>query len=71
MTDEPRIFMRHARQCKLCAGGVERQAARLGISIAEFLKNGYPCSLAEKSANPFMRKAAAIARAEWEAKRHG
>jgi len=66
MTDEPRIYMRHARAIALCSTGVQRQAERLGISLADFLRDGYPCSLAEQSANPFMRKAAALARAEWE-----
>ena len=67
MTYEPRIFMRHARAFNLCSIGVERQAERLGITMLDFLRDGYPCALAEKSSNPFMRKAAALARAEWEA----
>jgi len=66
MDDEPRIFMRHARALNLCSGGVERQAERLGLTVQQFCEQGYPCSLAEQSANPFMRKAAALARAEWE-----
>lgn len=64
--DEPRIFMRHARAMNLCSGGVERMAERLGVTMIDFCENGYPCSLAEKSANPFMRKAAKLAREEWE-----
>lgn len=68
MTDEPRIYVRHARALNLCRTGIIRQAERLGISLADFLRDGYPCSLAEQSANPFMRRAAALARAEWEEK---
>lgn len=67
MTDEPRIYMRHARALKLCGKGVARQAERLGIDLQDFLENGYPCSKAEQCANPFMRAAAALAREEWEA----
>lgn len=70
MDDEPRIYMRHARALNLCAKGVARQAERLGISMQDFCDNGYPCRLADNSSNPFMRKASALARAEWE-KAHG
>lgn len=66
MTDEPRIRMRHARAMGLCSNGVERVAERVGIDIREFCENGYPCRLAEQSANPMLQKAAALARAEWE-----
>lgn len=66
MADEPRIFMRHARAMNICAKGVQRQAERLGVDILDFCENGYPCSLAEKSANPLLRKAARLARDEWE-----
>lgn len=68
MTDEPRIFMRHARALDICGPGVERIAQRLGVDIMDFCENGYPCDLADKSANPILRKASALARKEWEAK---
>ncbi|QJI52246.1 tail assembly protein [Cronobacter phage JC01] len=67
MTDEPRIYMRHARAMNICGPGVERIAERMGVNLMDFLENGYPCALAEKSANPLLRKAAAMAREEWEA----
>ena len=70
MTDEPRIFMRHVRALNLCSNGLQRLSERLGVPMQDFLQNGYPCSLAEQSGNPFVRKAAALARAEWEEK-HG
>lgn len=66
MDDEPRIYMRHARALNICSKGVRLQAERLGVNFLDFCQNGYPCSLAEKSSNPFMLKAAALARAEWE-----
>ena len=70
MTDEPRIFMRHARALNLCGPGVERMAERLNYPLQKFLEEGYPCSLAEKTANPMLLKAAKLAREEWE-KTHG
>jgi hypothetical protein len=70
MDDEPRIYMRHARALNICGKGVRLQAERLGINITDFCHNGYPCSLAEKSGNPFLVKCAELARKEWEAE-HG
>lgn len=68
--DEPRIFMRHARALNLCAKGTRLQAQRMGISVTDFCANGYPCSLAEKSGNPYLIAAARLAREEWE-RTHG
>lgn len=67
MTNEPRIYMRHARAAGICGPGVERIAERLGVDILDFGENGYPCEAAEKSANPILRKVARMAREEWEA----
>lgn len=66
MDDEPRIFMRHARALNICSKGVRLQAASMGIDMLDFCQNGLPCSVAEQSSNPFLRKCAELARAEWE-----
>ncbi|AFB84040.1 tail assembly chaperone [Hafnia phage Enc34] len=63
---EPRIHMRHARQLGYCTRGSERLSERFGMTFEEFLEKGYPVSEAEKSNNPLLRKAAMLARAEWE-----
>ncbi len=68
MKDEPRIYMRHVRAIGLCAPGLERLSERFNYPLQEFLENGYPCELAERSSNPLVLKAARLARAEWEEK---
>lgn len=70
MTDEPRIYMRHARALNICSKGVRHQAERMGIDILDFMKNGLSCEQAEKTSNPFLLECAKLARAEWEAS-HG
>ncbi|MGK7564682.1 hypothetical protein [Salmonella enterica] len=70
--DQPRIFMRHARKLGYCKNGSERLAERFGITFEQFLREGYPVAEALKSANPLLRKAAAVAQQEWdEAHAHG
>lgn len=67
MTDEPRIYVRHAQACGLCGPGVTRVCERYGINPIEFGENGVAVTEALKlSANPLIRKAAAMAIKEWE-----
>ncbi|QMV29933.1 tail assembly chaperone [Providencia phage vB_PreS-PibeRecoleta] len=65
MTDEPRIYMRHARALGYCSRGSERLAERVGITYQQFLQEGYPVSLAMQSDNPLLRRAAELALDEW------
>lgn len=66
MTDEPRIYMRHARALNICSKGVRQQAERMGINILDFMQNGLSCEQAEKSGNHFLMECAKLARKEWE-----
>ncbi len=70
MTDEPRIYMRHAKAMRICSKGVRQQAERMGINILDFMQNGMSCAEAERSGNYFLIECAKVARAEWEAQ-HG
>lgn len=64
-TDQPRIFMRHARKLGYCSRGSERLAERFGVSFDTFLREGYPVVDAMQSSNPMLRKAAQLALDEW------
>lgn len=70
--DEPRVFMRHARQVGYCSNGSERVSERFGVPYRQFLKEGYPVSKIKDTNNPLVRKIIRLALAEWdEGNNHG
>jgi hypothetical protein len=59
---EPRAYMRHIREVKLCARGAREFAKRNGIDWSDFLQNGVPCSTLEATGDSFALKVAELAR---------
>lgn len=64
VTSEPRVFMRHIRRAKLCAGGTRTWWKDNGLDWNDFLKNGIPGEKLLETGDPFAQRVVEIARAE-------
>jgi hypothetical protein len=64
VTSEPRVFMRHIRAAKLCAGGTRAWFAKYGIPWGPFLESGVPAETLLATGDPLALKPVQQARAE-------
>lgn len=64
MTDIPRIYIRHIRQEKLCAGGTRDWFKRYGFDWSDFLENGISVEAFEGTGDAFAIRIAKNAREE-------
>lgn len=64
VTSEPRVFMRHIRQAKLCAGGTRTWWKNNGLDWNDFLKNGIPGEALLATGDPLAQRPVEAARAE-------
>lgn len=63
-TSEPRVYMRHIREAKLCAGGARVFFARYGLDWTGFLREGIPASELEATGNALTAPVVKLAREE-------
>lgn len=64
VTSEPRIFMRHIRQAKLCSGGTRTWWRDNGLNWSDFLVNGIEGEALLATGDPLAMRVVEAARAE-------
>jgi hypothetical protein len=64
VTSEPRVFMRHIRQAKLCSGGTRTWWKDNGLDWNDFLKNGIPGEVLLATGDPLAERPVQAARVE-------
>lgn len=66
VTSEPRVYMRHVRQAKLCSRGSRVWCEAHGVDWNDFLLNGVPSATLEAIGDPIIMRVVNAAKSEAE-----